>query len=134
MANEDRTPVLAGAWSLWAQPNGPSTDPEYLGCHDMGDIEQDEGDITLLFCPSPEQANKWDVVGSYQGEPSPASFEVTTTIRRQRDVLDKITCPVPIYALSVPCGRKDVFENWDYTAILLYPTTKISSSRQNIRS
>ena len=129
---EDRTPLLGGSWSIFTQPDGPNTAPEYLGCHDFGDMDKDDGDITLLYCPSPEKANKWDVVGSYQGESSPATFELTTTIKKQRDVLDRIKCGVPFYVLNISCGRKDVFNNWDDNAIIPYPATRTTRSWQNL--
>ena len=65
---EDKTPLLGGDWALFVQIDGPNTEPTYLGCHDFGDMDKDDGDMTLLYCPSPTQANRWNVVGSYQGE------------------------------------------------------------------
>jgi len=129
---EDRTPLLGGDWSIFVQVDGPNTAPTYLGCHDFGDMELADGDITLLYCPSPTRANKWDVVGNYQGESSPATFEITTTIKKQRDTIDKIKCPVPFYVLNISCGRKDVFNNWDNTAVIPYPATRTSRSWQNL--
>jgi len=44
---------LAGNGSLWIQPDGPNTQPQFLGCHKLGDVEQAQGDVTLLYCKDP---------------------------------------------------------------------------------
>ena len=31
-------PFIAGNGVLYVQVNGPTTKPEYLGCHDLGDV------------------------------------------------------------------------------------------------
>ena len=42
------TAYLAGQAGLWVQPDGPNTEPKFLGCHGMGDITIPFGDKTHL--------------------------------------------------------------------------------------
>lgn len=128
---EDLTPVLAGGWAAFVQPDGPNTAPVYLACHDFDDPEQDLGDITLLFCPDPDRPNRWKVSGSYQGEPSPVTFSITTSVRRTKDAMQKIDCPVPIYLLEV-CGKRNIFTNWESQAVIFDPSTITSKGFQNV--
>ena len=39
------TVVLAGEGAIWVQPDGPNTELMYLGCHELGDIEEPLGDV-----------------------------------------------------------------------------------------
>ena len=127
----DLTPILAGGWSAFVQPDGPNTAPIYLACHDFDDPEQDLGDLNLIFCPDPDRPNKWKVVGSYQSEPSPATFSITTNVRKTKDVLIGVDCPVPIYLLD-NCGKKNIFVNWESQAVIFYPAAKTSRGLQNV--
>lgn len=128
---EDLTPVLAGGWAPFVQPDGPNTQPVYLSCHDFDDPEQDLGDLNLLFCPDPDRPNRWKVSGSYQSEPSPVTFSITTSVRKTKDVLQTVDCPVPFYLLEV-CGKRNVFENWDSQAVLFDPAVITSKGLQNV--
>lgn len=128
---EDLTPVLAGGWSAFVQPDGPNTQPIYLACHDFDDPEQDLGDINLLLCPDPDKPNKWKVTGSFQSEPSPVTFSITTSVRKTKDTLQTIDCPVPIYLLEM-CGKRNVFTNWDSQAVIFDPSTITSKGLQNV--
>jgi len=49
---------LGSQSSLWIQLNGPNTAPAYLGCHSVGDVDEPQGDKTLLYCPDPAAAGK----------------------------------------------------------------------------
>jgi len=133
---EDQSPIKAGGWALFAQPDGPNTEPVYLGCHDVDDMDQDLGDKTLTYCPDPAHPNRWTVTGSFRGEPGPVETTITTTIRKAKDTLQSIAaagCPVPLYLLEIGCGRQDVFTNWDSQAITLYPADITSRGWQNLR-
>src|SRR3990172_7769789 len=128
---EDLTPVLAGGWAAFVQPDGPNTEPIYLACHDFDDPEQDLGDLNLLFCPDPDRPNKWKVSGSFQPEPSPVTFSITTSVRRTKDTMQKVDCPVPVYLLEV-CGKRNIFTNWDSQAVLFDPATITSKTLHNV--
>ena len=129
--SEDLTPVYAGGWAAFVQPDGPNTQPVYLACHDFDDPEQDLGDLNLGFCPDPNQPNKWKVTSSYQSEPSPVEFSITTSVRKTKDVMQAVDCPVPIYLLEM-CGKRNVFTNWDSQAVIFDPAVITSKGLQNV--
>ena len=113
------TNLLAGQSSLWIQPDGPNTEPQYLGCHSVGDLTEPKGDETLLYCPDPAQAGLFKVKNSFTGEPGSITTTIETDLRKTADYLEDIgKCGLPIYIHKVSCGRRDVFANFDRTFIL----------------
>lgn len=131
----DNTPVYAGGWAIFAQPDGPGTLPIYLGCHDLDDIEKDEGDITLTRCPDPERINRWVVTGSYRGEPGPATTTITAAVTRSKETLASIAlkgCGIPIYVAQAGCGKRNLFSNWESQIYALYPSIITSRGLTNV--
>jgi photosystem II stability/assembly factor-like uncharacterized protein len=113
------TNLLAGQASLWIQPDGPNTEPKYLGCHSVGDITEPQGDETLLYCPDPAQSGRFVVKNSFTGEPGAITTAIETDLRKTADLLEDIgKCGLPIYIHKVSCGRRDVFTNYDRTFVL----------------
>jgi photosystem II stability/assembly factor-like uncharacterized protein len=115
MANDK---LLAGQASVWVQPGGPNTKPEYLGCHEVGDIEEKLGDITLLWCPDPAKAGRYKVNGSYRGEPDIPKTTITAPIGVIADYLEAMQCPGTLFVHKVTCGRRDLFANFDRSFVL----------------
>jgi len=112
---------LAGQASLWVQPDGPNTEPKYLGCHTIGDIPEPKGDSTLLWCPDPSQVGKYKVKGSFRGEPGVITTSLETDLRKTADYLEDLAdngCPFPLFVHKVSCGRRDVFTNYDRSFVL----------------
>lgn len=115
------TNFLAGQSSLWVQPDGPNTEPKYLGCHSIGDIPEPKGDSTLLWCPDPAQVGKYVVKNSFRGEPGTITTSIETDLRKTADYLEDLAsygCPFPIFVHKVSCGRRDVFTNFDRSFVL----------------
>lgn len=108
---------LAGEMSLWAQRNGPNTEPVFLGCHAIGDVDQPAGDIELVYCPDPSGPNKFKVVASIQGTAGAITFTITTDVTDEIDELERVKCPFTLFAHASKRGRKDVFDNFDRTFI-----------------
>jgi photosystem II stability/assembly factor-like uncharacterized protein len=106
-------PFFAGQASVWAQPDGLNTKPEYLGCHEVGDVEEPQGDVTLVFCPDPARSGKFVVSGSYQSDPGLITTSLTTPIQKTADYLESILCPFNLFVHKVSCGRRDLFTNLD---------------------
>lgn len=111
------THFTAGMGALWAQVDGPNTQPAYLGCHQLGDIEEPQGDVELIYCPDPSGPNRFKVVGSVQGAAGAPTTSVTTDVTDDLDTLERAKCPFPLYVHMVKAGRKDVFTNFDRTFI-----------------
>lgn len=111
--------TLAGNGALWVQPDGPNSQPQYLGCHSLSDITEPMGDVTLVYCPDPAIPNKFKVIGSYQSQ---ATDGVTTSIETDvsslADYLERINCPVPIFVHKVSNGRKNNFTAYDRSFVL----------------
>jgi hypothetical protein len=113
------TNFLAGQSSIWVQPDGPNSEPKYLGCHGVGDVTEPFGDITLLFCPDPAKVGEYMVKNSFTGEPGAVTTTIETDLRKTSDYLEDVgRCPIPIYIHKVSCGRRDVFTNFDRSFIL----------------
>lgn len=108
----------AGLASLWAQPYGPNTEPEYLGCHDLGDVANPKGDITVIRRPDPAQTGKFKVVDSYQGAPGTPTATITADVKDYLDAFEKMLCKGSLFAHKVSCGRRDNFTNYDRSFVL----------------
>lgn len=105
-------PFVAGESSLWVQVDGANTRPDYLGCHQVDDIEIPRGDVTLLYCPDESGPNKFKVVGSFQGAPDAPTTSITTDVAEVCDFMEKIADPVPLYINKFKSGRRDIFGNY----------------------
>lgn len=113
---------LAGEGALWAQPDGPNTTPMYLGCHEIGDIQQALGDVKLYYCPNPGVTNDWVVSDSSKGSPGLVTTTVSARIKAVKDALDKmLRCPGAIFVHHVACGKPSSFDSWDYSYLLKRP-------------
>lgn len=109
----------AGQGALWVQPYGPATEPLYLGCHSVGDIEQPEGDIDLIYCPDPSGPDKFVVTGSVKGAAGAITTTVTADIVTSLDYLETVECPFTLFVNVVEKGRRDVFTNYIRSFVLV---------------
>lgn len=109
---------VAGEGALWAQVNGPGTAPVYLGCHQIGDIDEPQGDVELIYCPDPSGPSRFKVVNSLQGAAGAVTTSITTDVTDELDYLEQAKCPLPIYVHMVKAGLKNVFTNYDRSFVL----------------
>lgn len=116
---------LTGQASLWVQRSGPNTEPVYLGCHALGDVDQPEGDIELIYCPDESGPDRFKVVASVQGAAGAITSSVTTDITDEIDELERARCPFTLFVHLSKNGRKDLFTNFDRTFVLT--NTRITS-------
>lgn len=107
-----------GQASLWIQADGPNTQPQLLGCHGIGDIDEGLGDIELFYCPDPAAMDRFIVRGSVQGTPDPVTVTVTGDVTDTLDALETVNCPVTLFVHKSKNGRRDVFSNYDRTFVL----------------
>jgi photosystem II stability/assembly factor-like uncharacterized protein len=117
-------PLLASEGSVWVQPGGPNTPVYYLGCHEVGDVEESLGDMTRLYCPSNKVAGAFEVVGSYRGEPDAPTFSITTDLYKTADWMEKLVCPATFFIHKMDCGRPDSFSN--YARSFIFPNASIT--------
>lgn len=104
---------IAGEGALWAQPDGPNTKPQFLGCHTLGDITVPRGALNLMYCKDPSKPKAYQVVGSYRSAPGAITTSITTLLSEVADYLERWDCSGPIFAHKVSCGRMDVFDVYD---------------------
>lgn len=110
---------VAGQSALWAQVNGPNTQPVYLGCHEIGDITQPFGDVTLIYCPDESGVNKFKVVNSVQAAAGAVTTDVTSDVSDEIDSLERIYGSFTLFIHKIKKGRRDVFTQWDRSFVLL---------------
>lgn len=109
----------AGQSSLWVQPNGPNTQPIYLGCHEVGDISAPFGDVTLIYCPDESGVNKFKVVNSVQAAAGAVTTDLTGDVTDEIDSLERASGSFTIFIHKIKRGRRDVFTQWDRSFVLL---------------
>lgn len=114
----------SGSGSVFFQPDGPNTEPIWLGCHDVGDIEESLGEIELEFCRSVDGVG-YDVVAERKSPPDLISTSITGLSRRTLDVLYTARCPGALYVMRRCKGRLDRLANYERVSILqrARPTT-----------
>lgn len=122
---------VSGEGALWAQINGPNTAPVFLGCHLLGDIDQPDGDIELIYCPDPSGPSRFKVVGSVKGAAGAITGTITTDVTDDLDELERARCPFTLFVMMSKAGRKDVFTNFD-RAFVLTNVSITSKSLQNL--
>jgi len=99
-------------WSLWVQPDGPNTKPQYLGCHDLDDLTEPGGAANLLLCFDHDDPSGYRTVGSTQEPPGAIATAITTFIEETADYMEIINYPFPLYVNGWKCGKPDVFGNY----------------------
>ena len=115
----------SGEGALWIQRNGPNTIPVYLGCHQVGDIDEPEGDITLIYCREPSGPSRYEVVGSIKGAAGAVTSTITTFLADEIDELERVKCEFTLFVNMFKSGRPDVFTNFDRT--LVFSNVSITS-------
>lgn len=110
----------SGQASIWAQPDGSNMPVYYLGCHEMGDIVESEGDFTPLYCPDPAQTDKFVIRDYVRGQPDLPTTEIMVPVGKTLDYLEEWDCPGNIILLKQATGRRDLFSNWDRAHLLYY--------------
>jgi len=101
--------------SMWIIPEGPNTKPYYLPCHDLDDITESKGSITLIQCV--DENGEYKTLGASTGAPEPTTTTLGTYIGSVVDWIETVQCPFGLYVM-LSCGKKGVFNNWDRAMLL----------------
>lgn len=101
--------------ALWIIPNGPNTKPEYLPCHDLEDVTESRGSITLIQCIN--ERGEYQTLGATIAPPEPTTTTLGTYIGRVADWIETVRCPFGLYVM-LGCGKKGVFENWERAMLI----------------
>lgn len=96
--------------ALFILPEGPNTKPQYLPCHDLEDITESNGSVTLIQCIN--ERGEYETIGASVGAPEPTTTTLGTYIGKVADWIETVRCPFALYVM-LSCGKKGVFENWD---------------------
>lgn len=90
---------------------------EYYGCMSLGGVNQDQGTPEPIYCPSPTQRNKWEIVGQVQKTPALGTTDFTTRINRTlSDILWGLKergCTVNLQAVVGACQNPSNFNSWE---------------------
>ena len=116
---------------LWVQLQGANTEPMYLGCHQVDDIEVPDGDVTVHYCPDPADANKAVASGSSQGVPGTPSTSVEFPKGRTLDWLEQWRTRGNLIVHKMDTGRRDQFLNFQ-TAFVQTGARRTSRSYNNV--
>jgi len=130
MASQQEGVLTADMGFLWIQPDGPNTELLPLGCHDMGDIAQPQGDISLRYCPDASAPGRWKVASRRKGPPGEVTSTVTTYVKKVRDYLQTYGDCGALYVHQSECGKKDVVLNYD-AGSLLYDAIVTNKTKTN---
>lgn len=114
MATKDVLTTRQGA--LWVQPDGPNTAVHFLGCHDLGDITEKFGSVTLLRCM--DKRGGWRTVGTTQAPPDAVTASIENMTFQAQDWLEKVKCDFTLFALQRSGGEPDIFSNYIRAIVL----------------
>jgi photosystem II stability/assembly factor-like uncharacterized protein len=100
--------------SIFVQPDGPNTKPQYLGCHDLGDLDEPLGDPALWQCKDPNLVGQWETSRVVKGSPGLVTTSITTDVRKVADYMENLPDNSPVYINLMPENVKpDVFDSYD---------------------
>jgi photosystem II stability/assembly factor-like uncharacterized protein len=102
--------------ALWIAPNGPNTKPEYLPCHDLEDISESNGSMSLIQCV--DERGQYKTIGETIAPPEPTTTTLGTYFGRVADWIETVACPFPLYVMMRSGGKASVFENWERGMLL----------------
>ncbi len=105
--------------SLFAQesPNGTMN---FLGCHDVGDIVEPQGDITKRYCQKADGTGH-EVALTTRAIPGDVTTTITTYIGKTADYLRELKrtkCKFALYVNQALCGRRDDALEYDNGTLL----------------
>jgi len=108
----------AGDGSIFFQPDGPGTPLQWMGCHDVDDIEAPRGEIEISQSLRADRSG-WDVIGQRKSPPELVTTTVTGLTKKARDWMEKARCSNgALYMLQSNCLRKDNPLNYERAKIL----------------
>lgn len=115
---------MTGQGRVWMQPSAPGTPFLYGGCYGLGDVTVPEGDLTPIFCPSPTQPNKWDIIDFIVGTPG----NPTASLEAPLDLVNyllKLNCPFGMQFRIAECETPESPTAWE--TLLNFRSVRITS-------
>lgn len=125
----DSHPFGSGEGAIFVQPNGPNTKPEYVGCADLGDLDEPLGDGSLWLCKDPSMPDAYVTDRINKGSPGLVSTNITVDARATASYLEELESNTPIYLNLISAGRQDTFNNYDRAFVTRWiPTNRKRSN------
>ena len=109
---------LAGQGALWAQIDGANSQPQFLGDHELDDLERSRGGAKSIFAPSPRGPSRYDGLTIYNQESGSVSTTIETGMAAVAAWLEGVTVPMNLYIHIKTCGRMDVWTDYERVMIL----------------
>lgn len=120
MSNRSETNILkSGLARIFVQEEGisPAAPYVYYGCVQLDGISQDQGTPDPIYCPSPDQRDKWVIIGSVSKAPALGTMDFVarayTTMEEIWLDLARRGCKINIQVVIGICQKPDQFDKWD---------------------
>lgn len=100
--------------AVWIQPDGPNTQPQYLGCMNVEDVSA-PGNAIDAMSQCFDVNGVWRVVNYTKTKPDPVTFSLETYIGEVQNYLETVIdmgCAVPIHFLLRDGGAANIFTNY----------------------
>lgn len=94
---------------IWLQVGGPNSQPVLLGCHEIGDIAEPQGDVRRSYCGDITKRGKYRTVVKVQGPPGAKTFTLTAKTGKTANYLERVHCPIDLYVMQSKCASKAFF-------------------------
>jgi photosystem II stability/assembly factor-like uncharacterized protein len=100
--------------ALFIQPLGPNTATHFLGCFDLGDVDEPFGDPDLIQCWSTDGCSA-DTLGEVEKPPEKVKSSLATVLAKTANYVEKICTgnqgKISLYALTRSGGTPKLFSN-----------------------
>lgn len=121
---EDPTLAQLGDFRIFVQEDGLSPANEFLyhGNLELGGLTEGQGDLTPIYVPSPDQRNRWVIVGYTRAVRGlPTSDFTSRMLKTLQDVwwkFKEMGCPFNAHVLIGTCESPDDFFDWTAKILL----------------
>jgi hypothetical protein len=118
-------PLKGGNVRIFIQEDGvsPAAPYNYYGCTTLDGPNQDLGTPDPMYCPSPTQRNKWEIIDDIPKTPALGTTDFTQRADRfLNDIwwdLKQRGCSFNMQAVIGECQRPDDFTKWDAKIVFL---------------
>jgi hypothetical protein len=120
--------------ALFIQPLGPNTSKYFLGCFDLGDVDEPFGDPDLIQCWSTDGCSA-DTLGEVEKPPEKVKSSLATVLAKTATFVEKICAGnqglISLYALTRSGGTPKLFTN-RVRASILHNVRMTSHKRTNL--
>lgn len=119
VASNDVNIAKGGQTRVFVQDAGssPANPYNYIGCMQLDGLNEELGELTPVYCPSAEVAEKWEIVDSTAAQPGLPTTDFTQRMDRYlRDFmwdLRKRGCRFNLKIKLDSCGRPDDPDSFD---------------------